>query len=138
MSTDQEVVTELHKQFVEANTHEDTDWLGAHIVADITWFNLNKSNYFGNDAILNLWTWLGEQRPDKSKEAVLTVSNRHVQSNEGAVVVSYDLSVDYDFGDAAQFHAGARGTEVWFKLDGEFKLVHFHCSEHEPGNMGGL
>lgn len=138
MGTDEQRVVSLHKRFVEANTREDTDWLGAHIMPDITWFNLNKSNYFGEKAILDLWKWLYEQKPDKTKHATLTVTDRHIQMTADSAVVSYVMQIDYDFGDAAQFHAAGRATEIWFKTEGEFRLAHFHCSEHEPGNMGGL
>ena len=130
-------VTELHEQFIVANTHEDTDWLSAHIHPDVTWFNLNKSNYYGDEAIIELWKWLYEQRPDKTQDATIVVTERTLKVVGDAAVVAYNMQIDYDFGEAAQFHAGARATEVWLRLDGDFKLAHFHCSEHEPGIMGG-
>lgn len=138
MSTDEARVTELHERFVKANTCEDTDWLGENIDPDVTWFNLNKSNYFGDEAILTLWKWLYEQKPDKTKHATLTVTNRTVRVVGDAGMVAYTMDVDYDFGDQAQYHKSGRATEVWLRTDGDFKLAHFHCSEHEPGNMGGL
>lgn len=137
MSTDEARVTALHERFIEANTHEDTEWLSQNIHPDITWFNLNKSNYFGDAAILTLWTWLYDQRPDKTKDATIVVTNRVIQVVGDAALVAYTMSIDYDFGEQAQFHTGGRGTEVWLRTDGDFKLAHFHCSEHEPGNMGG-
>lgn len=137
MSTDEARVTALHERFIEANTHEDTEWLSQNIHSDITWFNLNKSNYFGDTAILTLWTWLYDQRPDKTKDATIVVTNRVIQVVGDAALVAYTMSIDYDFGEQAQFHTGGRGTEVWLRTDGDFKLAHFHCSEHEPGNMGG-
>lgn len=138
MSADETRVRELHELFVEANKHEDTDWLSEHITEDVSWFNLNKSNYFGDEAILTLWKWLYEQRPDKTKDATIVVSDRIIKVVGDAAVVAYNMAIDYDFGDEAQFHTGGRGTEVWLRTDGDFKLAHFHCSEHESGNMGGL
>lgn len=137
MSADEARVAALHERFVQANTHEDTDWLSQHIHPDISWFNLNKSNYFGDQAILTLWTWLYDQRPDKTKDATIVVTNRIIHVVGDAGLVAYTMSIDYDFGEEAQFHTGGRGTEVWLRTDGDFKLAHFHCSEHEPGNMGG-
>jgi len=137
VNADEARVTELHEQFIVANTHEDTDWLGQHIHSDITWFNLNKSNYFGDAAIITLWKWLYEQRPDKTQDATIVVSERTIKVVGDAAVVAYNMQIDYDFGEQAQFHQGGRGTEVWLRTDGDYKLAHFHCSEHEPGIMGG-
>ncbi len=138
MSTDEARITDLHEQFIVANTREDTAWLGAHVAPDVSWFNLNKSNYFGDRAIIDLWKWLYEQRPDKNRDATLTVADRVVTVTAEAAWVVYNLSIDYDFGEAAQFHAGGRATEIWTRVGDDFKLAHFHCSEHEVGNMGGL
>ncbi|MEO7349653.1 MAG: nuclear transport factor 2 family protein [Terrimesophilobacter sp.] len=138
MSADEARIRELHDQFVLANTHEDTDWLSEHITEDVSWFNLNKSNYFGDKAILRLWSWLYEQKPDKDKDATIVVTDRIIKVVGDAAVVAYNMAIDYDFGDEAQFHHGGRGTEVWIRTDGEFKLAHFHCSEHEAGHMEGL
>lgn len=137
MTADENRVRELHDQFVMANTHEDTEWLGEHILHDVSWFNLNKSNYFGDEAIITLWNWLYEQRPDKTKDATIVVDSRAIKVVGDAAIVTYNMTIDYDFGDKAQFHAGARATEFWIRSDGDFKLAHFHCSEHEHGIMGG-
>jgi ketosteroid isomerase-like protein len=137
MPADEQRILELHEGFRLANTHEDTEWLQAHIMPDVTWFNLNKSNYFGDAHIIALWKRLYEERPDKSKEAMLTVTDRHVTVTEGMGLVAYTMTIDYDFGEFAQFHASGRATEVWLRSEGDYRLVHFHCSEHEPGIMGG-
>ena len=44
-STDEERLLELHRSFIEANTHEDVPFLEAHAQENVTWYNLNKSNY---------------------------------------------------------------------------------------------
>ena len=137
MSTDEVTILELHAQFIEANKHEDVAWLEAHTTSAVSWFNLNKSNYYSQQDILALWRTLYEQRPEKTKDATLTVSARLAGITGDVAWVAYNLSVDYDFGEFAQFHAGARATEIWQRFDDGWKLCHFHCSEHEAGNMGG-
>jgi ketosteroid isomerase-like protein len=137
MSADETRVRELHDRFVVANTCEDTDWLAANIFDDVSWFNLNKSNYFGAEEILTLWKWLYEQKPDPTHVAPIVVHNRVIKVVGDVAFVTYIMTIDYDFGDAAQFHAEANSTEIWVRSDGDFKLAHFHCSEHEAGIMGG-
>lgn len=135
--SDTDRVIELHKQFITANTHEDVEFLGGNSWQDVTWYNLNKSNYMSQDAILKLWRMLHEARPDKTKDATLSVSDELVTVVGDAAWVVYMLHVDYDFGDLRKITTGARATEIWRRADGEWKLAHFHCSEHEAGNMGG-
>jgi hypothetical protein len=31
----------------------------------------------------------------------------------------------------------ARATEIWQRADGTWRMVHFHCSNHVPDQMGG-
>ncbi len=32
----------------------------------------------------------------------------------------------------------ARTTEIWQRMDDDWRLVHFHCSDDEPDAMGGF
>ncbi len=73
--SDFDVVKDLHNQFVVANTHEDTDFLAPHLWPDVSWYNLNKSNYMTDEAILTLWRWLYTQRPDKTKDAPIRAAS---------------------------------------------------------------
>ncbi len=130
-------VTELHEGFIKANTHEDTDYLAACSLPDVTWFNLNKSNYMNQEEILTLWRALYDARVDKTKDARLTVSDREVTVEGTAAWVVYLIDVEYEFGDFGGFPNHARITEIWRKVEGDWKLAHFHCSEHVPGIMGG-
>lgn len=137
---DEATVLALHERFVEANTREDVDWLELHTSSTVSWFNLNKANYLSRDAICVLWRQLYEARPDKSNDATITVRRREVTVRGDVGWVTYTMSVDYDFGDLAQFHADARSTEIWVRNDeatSGWLLAHFHCSEHESGVMGG-
>lgn len=135
--TDREVIIDLHNQFVIANTHEDTDFLAPHLWPDVSWYNLNKSNYMSDEAILTLWRWLYEQRPDKTKDAPIRAFDEQVFVEGNVAWVVYMIEVHYDFGEAGSFSPIARCTEVWQKDQDGWRLRHFHCSEHQPGVMGG-
>lgn len=135
--SDTDRVIELHKQFITANTHEDVEFLGSNSWQDVTWYNLNKSNYMSQEAILKLWRMLHEARPDLTKDAALSVRDEIVTVVGDAAWVVYMLHVDYDFGELRKITTAARATEIWRRIDGDWKLAHFHCSEHEAGNMGG-
>ena len=59
-----------------------------------------------------------------------------VEGNAAWVV--YMVEVHYDFGEVALDQGPvARCTEIWQKDGEDWKLRHFHCSEHKPGVMGG-
>lgn len=135
---DADTILELHRQFAKANTREDVVWLEAHTYPDVTWYNRNKSNFMSQEAILGLWRRLHEARPDKSKDAPLRTFNEIVTVAGDAAWVVYMIEVEYDFGDLqAKRRYVARSTEIWRKTDTTWKLAHFHCSEHEPGVLGG-
>ena len=42
-----------------------------------------------------------------------------------------------DFGSLGKVDQEGRTTEVWQQIDGEWKMIHFHCSNYKPGVMGG-
>ena len=42
-----------------------------------------------------------------------------------------------DFGSLGKVDQEGRTTEVWQRIDGEWKMIHFHCSNYKPGVMGG-
>lgn len=139
--TDQATILALHERFVYANTCEDVDWLESHTHPEVSWFNLNRANYMSRDAICNLWRELNEAKPDKNRHEKITVTWRSVTVQGDIACVAYTVDVDYDFGDLAQFHAGARSTEIWMRnnaAESGWLLAHFHCSEHQPGVMGGV
>jgi ketosteroid isomerase-like protein len=135
---DRDIVIDLHNQFVIANTHEDTDFLAPHLYPDVSWYNLNTSNYMSDEAILRLWRWLHEQRPDKTRDAPIRAFNEQVFVDGNVAWIVYMIEVEYDFGAVKPKRLqAARCTEIWQKQDGNWRLRHFHCSEHQPGVMGG-
>lgn len=138
VQTDRDVIIDLHRQFVIANTHEDTGFLAPHLWPDVSWYNLNKSNYMSDEAILTLWRWLYEQRPDKTKDAPIRAYDEQVFVDGNVAWVVYMSAVEYDFGEVMpKSLIVARCTEIWHKDEGTWRLRHFHCSEHQPGVMGG-
>lgn len=136
--SDHDTILELHRQFSKANTREDVVWLEANTWSDVTWYNRNKSNFMSQAAILDLWRRLHEARPDKTKDAPLRTFNEIVTIAGDAAWVVYMIEVEYDFGELqAKRRYVARSTEIWHRKDGSWKLAHFHCSEHQPGVLGG-
>jgi ketosteroid isomerase-like protein len=136
--TDEARVLELHHEFVAANQAIDVDWLRAHMVpgADaLTWFNLNKSDYIGVDHICRLWEFL---------DAAAAGAEQHCRSVDPHVHVDGDVAwvdshieLEADFGVMGNVSQSSRSTEIWQRRDGDWKMAHFHCSEHEPGGWEG-
>jgi ketosteroid isomerase-like protein len=139
MSEDEKRIRELHDGFVEANRTGDVPFLRAHMAPGketLTWFNLNQSNYVGVDHICELWEFLrnlsaGGKAECKVREERITVSG-------DAAWVVYALDFRADFGAMGKVAQDARCTEVWQRLGGDWRMVHFHCSNHVPGQMGGF
>jgi ketosteroid isomerase-like protein len=138
MTDDEKRIRELHAGFVEANTTGDVAFLRAHMVPGVdalSWFNLNQSNYVGVDHISELWQFLsgvsaGRKAECKAREERITVTG-------DAAWVVYALDFRADFGAMGKVAQDARCTEVWQRLNGDWRMVHFHCSNHVPGQMGG-
>lgn len=136
---DERRVYELHRGFVAANRTGDHTFLEAHMAAgpkELTWFNLNESNYIGVDHIVELWKFL--VRASGGKEARCEVLEETMEVAGDMGYVAYMLDFAADFGNLGSFVQTARGTEVWKKVDGEWKMAHFHCSNHTPAVMGGV
>jgi len=137
-AADEARILELHHEFVAANQNIDVDWLRTHMVpgADtLTWFNLNKSDYIGVDHICRLWDFL---------KAVAGGAEQHVESIEPHVHVHGDVAwvdshihLDANFGVMGNVSQTSRSTEIWQRMDGDWKMAHFHCSEHEVGGWEG-
>ena len=60
LSTDEEKIWELHRGFAEANKTGFHPFLEEHMAPGMTliWYNLNQSNYYGVDHIVELWKML--------------------------------------------------------------------------------
>ena len=139
MATDEEQIRELHRGFVEANNSGDTSFLRKHMAegADaLRWYNLNQSNYVGVDHICELWDAL--RAASKGGRAQTTPRDERITVSGDGAWVSYGLHFSADFGEMGKVDQDARATEIWQRLGGEWRMVHFHCSNHIPGQMGGI
>jgi len=139
MTDDEKTIRELHARFCEANTTGDVAFLRAHMAPGpdaLTWFNLNQSNYVGVDHICELWDFLRNVSGGRAAKCELR-EERFAVSSDAAWVV-YALDFRADFGALGKVAQDARCTEIWQKQAGAWKMVHFHCSTHVPGQMGGL
>ena len=102
----------------------------------LIWYNLNQSNYYGVDHIVELWKMLTAISPPGAK-AVCVPRDERVDVIGDAALVTYLMHFEADFGALGKVAQDARSTEVWQKVDGEWKMIHFHCSNYVPGVMGG-
>ena len=136
--TDEEQIKELHDGFVEANTTADTSYLRAHMAPGpegFRWYNLNKSIYVGMDHICRLWDFLAAM----NSKGECPILEEQIHVNGDTAFVTYIIDFKADFGPMGTAQMVARTTEIWERLDGEWKMVHFHCSDHEGGGWeGGL
>ncbi len=133
-------VTELHNEFYLANENIDVDWLRAHMVpgeTTLTWFNLNKSDYIGAEHICRLWSFLKEVAGD-AEQTMAEYGEPNVNVVGDVAWVDSHVHLQADFGVMGKVSQKARCTEVWQRFENdEWRMVHFHCSEHEPGAWEG-
>ena len=137
MTADEDTIWELHNGFVLANKTAHHPFLEAHMAPGMTliWYNLNQSNYLGVDHIVELWKMLaaamdGRPATCDSRDDIVTVVG-------DMALVTYMISLSADFGELGKYEQDGRTTEVWQRLEGEWKMIHFHCSNYVPGVMGG-
>lgn len=135
--SDEQTIRELHDGFIEANKTGHWPFLEEHMAPGDTliWYNLNQSNYYGKDHIVELWKMLSAAT--QGKAAVVEPRDEVVTVIGDAGLVTYLLEFAADFGALGKFVQETRSTEVWQRLDGEWKMIHFHCSNYIPGVMGG-
>jgi len=132
-------VLALHRGFLAANQTGDVAFLRAHMAEGrdaLTWWNLNQSNYIGMDHICELWEFLSGLTSGGEAEA--EERDTRIEVCGDAAWVVYGLRFRADFGPMGVVDQDARATEIWHRVDGEWKMKHFHCSNHVPGQMGGL
>lgn len=141
-STDDEDIERLrvlHRDFVAANAVSDPGFLAEYTAPGpdaLTWFNLNGSNYLGVAHITQLWEAIrsafagGQARVTSSDERITVVGD--------VGWVEFQMHYAADFGElGGKVAEAARGTEIWRRLDGDWRLVHGHFSTHVPDQMGG-
>jgi ketosteroid isomerase-like protein len=138
LSADEKAVWELHRGFVEANKTGYHPFLEENMAPGDTllWYNLNQSNYHGVDHIVELWKMLASVMGG-GREAKCDSRDDKVTIVGDIGLVTYLLDFAADFGALGKFVQEARVTEVWQKMDGAWKMIHFHCSNYVPGVMGG-
>ncbi|MDJ0786478.1 MAG: nuclear transport factor 2 family protein [Myxococcota bacterium] len=143
-TNDEQILLDLHERFMRACDVGDTEFLRTHVrggASGLTWFNLNKANYFGIDHICSLWDQLraaGESASGQTGKGILNDDRDvRVEVCGDAAWLVYGLHLKADFGELGSVDHQCRTTEIWRRADGEWKLVHFHCSDWEPG-WGGL
>jgi ketosteroid isomerase-like protein len=137
LTADEDAIWTLHHDFVLANKTAHHPFLEAHMAPGMTliWYNLNQSNYLGVDHIVELWKMLatamdGRPATCDSRDDIVTVVG-------DMALVTYIISLSADFGELGKYEQDGRTTEVWQRLEGEWKMIHFHCSNYLPGVMGG-
>jgi ketosteroid isomerase-like protein len=137
LTADEEAIWALHNDFVLANKTAHHPFLEAHMAPGMTliWYNLNQSNYLGVDHIVELWKMLaaamdGRPATCESRDYFVTVV-------DDMALVTYMISLSADFGELGKYEQDGRTTEVWQRLEGAWKMIHFHCSNYVPGVMGG-
>ncbi len=137
LSADEQRIWQLHRQFVVAGTEGDHPFLQDNMVSGgkLIWYNLNKSNYYGLDHIIELWKTLTAAAP--GGRATATPREEEVTVAGDMALVTYLFEFKADFGDMGKVEHQARNTEVWQRIQGDWKMIHYHCSDHEPGIMGG-
>lgn len=137
---DRDELLHLHREFLQANEPLDSDYLRTMCVdgaEELVWFNLNQSNYYGLEHIAQLWDMLKAILAGQKGE-VSELRDERVEVEGDMALITYQLRYKGDFGNLGSFNTGARGTEVWRRRDGTWKLLHGHWSSHVPNQMGGL
>lgn len=142
--TDLETITALHEGWVRANSDGDVEWLRAHVHPDFVMWNTVGSNFFGRDAVVDLWTMLRAMAVDAGSSVGLSEAWDEGYLIHGDLAVVHCLSrLRVDFGDGEGAEAGGaldqvfRCTEVYRRGDDGWRMVHYHGSPHTPGLLGG-
>ncbi len=137
-NSDESRIRELHEGFVEANRAGNIQFLRDHMAPGpdtLLWYNLNQSNYIGVDHIVELWEML--VAASGGKRAKAEARDERITIVGDLALVTYLLDFGADFGALGKFVQQARDTEVWRRMNGDWKMIHFHCSNYVPGVMGG-
>ena len=116
--TDEKEVMELHRGFVTANKTGHHPFLEAHMYPGddtLIWYNLNQSNYYGVEHIVELWKMLSAVSPPGA-EAICEPRVERVTIIGDAALVTYLLHFEADFGALGKMVAGRetpRSGSAW-------------------------
>lgn len=144
MTDDLHAITALHEGWVRANSDADIDWLREHVHPELVMFNTVGSNFFGRDALIELWTMLRAVVSASGNGPGLSEAWDERYLIDGDLAVVHSLSrLKVDFGGAEGAEAGGaldqvfRCTETYRRDDGRWLMIHYHGSPHTPGLLGG-
>ncbi|WP_283136442.1 YybH family protein [Rhizohabitans arisaemae] len=146
MNSDLETLTRVHEGWVRANTNADRKWLRENVHPDFVMWNTVGSNFFGRDAVVDLWTRLREIASSAGSGGGRALSEAWDEKYviDGDLAVVHCLSrLRFDFGAGAGAEAGGaldqvfRCTEVYRRTDDGWLMIHYHGSPHTPGLLGG-
>ncbi len=131
-------IKKLHEDFCEANTCADWPFLEKNVAPGdvLVWYNLNQSNYHGLDHIVELWKML-DSKAGGGVHALVEPRDDEITIFSDSALVTYLLHFEADFGKLGKVSQDARCTEVWRRSEDSWQMIHFHCSNYEPGIMGG-
>lgn len=139
-TTDEKTIRELHEGFLAANRTGETKFLRDHMAPGpdaLLWYNMNQSNYIGVDHICELWDMLRAALVD-DKPALVAARDERITIVGDAALVTYLLKFSAELKPPiGKWEQDARTTEVWQRSGGQWKMIHFHCSNYVPGVMGG-
>lgn len=139
----EEEILKLHLDFIVANRTGDTAWCRANMAGGdegAILFNTNGSNYIGVEHWCRLWDFYrehikGDQRTG-GEPPLFEGHNQRVTVNGDSAWVTYRLKmIGRIYGEPLP--EDARGTEIYQKIDGEWKMVHGHWSIGSPGEVQG-
>lgn len=144
MSSDTTVGTEeqellgLHHEWVRANRTGDTGWCRQHMRSGdqgVRLFNTNGSEYLGVEHWCSLWdVYRTVIKGDRTANEPPQFSSEEIDVHARGDVawVTYWIRAKADLPDRPLPEL-SRGTEVWERVDGSWRMVHGHWSFGGPG-----
>lgn len=136
--TDEELILELHLDWVKANRTGDTAWCRANMADDgepIRLFNTNGSEYVGVEHWCSLWdvyrTRIKGDRETKEPPIFESVDPHiHISGDIAWVTSWFRAQADVQGKPLPEL---SRATEIWKRTDDGWKMVHGHWSFGGPG-----
>jgi uncharacterized protein (TIGR02246 family) len=139
-SADEARILDLHTQWVAANRTAEAEFLPTVMAPDVLMFNLNGSNYVGLEHLASFWRTARDVVHAKMGDSKVVSRGAEVHVVGDLAWVTDEIEYSSDFSDMGmeRVDQSIRGTEVWQRIEGEWRIVHCHFSMHVPGRMGGV
>jgi ketosteroid isomerase-like protein len=141
--TPEEEILNIHLGYVLANRTGDTAWCRANMAGGddgVILYNTNGSNYIGVEHWCNLWDYYKDHikgdRRTKGEPPLFESSQRRITVSDDAAWVTYRMRMVGKL-DGVEMPEDARGTEIYQRIDGEWRMVHGHWSIGGPGGPAG-